>query len=131
MVYSSLLDRIDRSLSWDLFSAALRSDFVDIQGGTTAEGIHLGSMAGSVGIVHDRYVGFTVNDDGITIEPNLPERFRRISLSIKYRGRWVAITVTRERFWVGLETQAKHELSFDSYGVEYRVEPGEAVEVEL
>ena len=131
MVYSSLLDRIDRGLSWDLFNAALRSDYVDIQGGTTAEGIHLGSMAGTVGIVHDCYVGIAISDDAISIEPNLPERFRRISLSIKYRGRWIAITVTRERFWVGLETQAKHGLVFDSNGVEYKVEPGEAVEVDL
>ena len=131
MVYSSLLDRIDGELSWELFNGALRSDFVDIQGGTTAEGIHLGSMAGTVGIVHDRYVGIVASDDGISIEPNLPERFRRVSLSIKYRGRWVAITVTPERFWVGLETQAKHGLSFESNGVEYSVEPGEAVEVDL
>ena len=131
MVYSSLLDRIDRGLSWDLFNAALRSDYVDIQGGTTAEGIHLGSMAGTVGIVHDCYVGIAISDDAISIEPNLPERFRRISLSIKYRGRWIAITVTRERFWVGLETQAKHGLVFESNGVEYKVEPGEAVEVDL
>ena len=131
MVYSSLLDRIDRGLSWDLFNGALRSDYVDIQGGTTAEGIHLGSMAGTVGIVHDCYVGIAISDDAISIEPNLPERFRRISLSIKYRGRWIAITVTRERFWVGLETQAKHGLEFESNGVEYKVEPGEAVEVDL
>ena len=131
VVYSSLLDRIDRDLSWDLFNTALLSDFVDIQGGTTAEGIHLGSMIGTVGIVHDRYMGIAITDDGISIEPHLPERFRRISLSIKYRGRWVALTATRERFWVGLETQAKHGLSFASNGVEYRVEPGEAVEVDL
>jgi alpha,alpha-trehalase len=131
MVYSSLLDRIDREMSWDLFNAALRSDFVDIQGGTTAEGIHLGSMAGSVGIVHDCYVGISISDEGIAINPNLPERFKRISLSIKYRERWIAITVVRERFWVGLETQARHALMFESGGVEYRVDPGEAVEVEI
>ncbi|MFC1639960.1 glycoside hydrolase family 65 protein [Gemmatimonadota bacterium] len=131
MVYSSLLDRIDTKQSWDLFNGALRSDYVDIQGGTTAEGIHLGSMAGTVGIVHDRYVGITTSDDGISIKPNLPERFRRISLSIKYRGRWIAITVTHERFWVGLETQAKHGLVFESNGVDYKVDPGEAVEVDL
>jgi hypothetical protein len=50
---------------------------------------------------------------------------------VKYRGRWIAITATHERFWVGLETQAKHGLSFETNGVEYRVEPGDAVEVDL
>jgi len=131
MVYSSLLDRIDRNLSWELFNAALRSDYVDIQGGTTAEGIHLGSMCGSVGIVHDCYAGISASEDGVSIEPNLPDKFRRISLNMKYRGRWLSITVTRDKFWVGLEEQAAHGLTFMSGGSEYRVEPGEAVEVDL
>ena len=38
----------NREMSWNLYSDALASDFVDIQGGTTAEGIHAGVMAGTV-----------------------------------------------------------------------------------
>ena len=131
VVYASLLDRIDRKLSWDLFTGALRSDFVDIQGGTTKEGIHLGSMAGTIDIVLDCYVGIEASDEGLSIEPNLPERFHRVSLNLKYRGRWVAITTTHEKLWVGLESQAERALTFESRGAEYTVEPGNAVEVDL
>ncbi len=131
MVYSSLLDRLDRKSSWDLFNASLRSDFVDIQGGTTAEGIHLGSMSGTVGIVHECHVGVKTSDDGISIEPHLPERFRKVSFNMQYRERWLAITATHEKLWVGVETQAKHGLTFDCYGTQYQVEPGEVAEVDL
>jgi len=34
--------------SWDLYLEALTSDYIDIQGGTTKEGIHAGVMAGTV-----------------------------------------------------------------------------------
>jgi alpha,alpha-trehalase len=40
VVFSALLSQVDPERSWDLFREALVSDFVDIQGGTTKEGIH-------------------------------------------------------------------------------------------
>ena len=45
VVHALLANMIgDRDLSWELYQDALGSDYVDIQGGTTAEGIHLGVM---------------------------------------------------------------------------------------
>ncbi len=41
---ASLIGR--KQLTWDLYNDALQSDYVDIQGGTTAEGIHMGVMTG-------------------------------------------------------------------------------------
>jgi len=41
MVHAWVLARSKREISWHLFKQALESDVSDIQGGTTAEGIHL------------------------------------------------------------------------------------------
>jgi hypothetical protein len=41
VVNAWVLARSDRPRSWRLFTEALRSDLHDVQGGTTAEGIHL------------------------------------------------------------------------------------------
>ena len=51
IVHSWVLARLDRRRSWELFLQALNSDIADIQGGTTHEGIHLGSMAGTLDLV--------------------------------------------------------------------------------
>jgi len=40
----------DQKLSWELFTDSIGSDYTDIQGGTTGEGIHTGVMAGTVWI---------------------------------------------------------------------------------
>jgi hypothetical protein len=51
VVHSWVLARSDRERSWKFYEAALRSDLDDLQGGTTAEGIHLGAMAGTVDLL--------------------------------------------------------------------------------
>ncbi|NJO03149.1 MAG: glycoside hydrolase family 65 protein, partial [Bacteroidia bacterium] len=42
LVYAWVMARYDRNRSWNHFRKALESDYKDIQGGTTHEGIHLG-----------------------------------------------------------------------------------------
>jgi trehalose/maltose hydrolase-like predicted phosphorylase len=46
VVFSWILIKYDKKESWQNFETVLVSDFEDIQGGTTPEGIHLGAMAG-------------------------------------------------------------------------------------
>ena len=46
VVYAWVLARSDRPRSMNFFAEALQSDVSDIQQGTTAEGVHLGAMAG-------------------------------------------------------------------------------------
>jgi trehalose/maltose hydrolase-like predicted phosphorylase len=48
VVNAWVLARSDRQRSWRFFAEALASDLHDVQGGTTAEGIYLGAMAGTV-----------------------------------------------------------------------------------
>jgi alpha,alpha-trehalase len=51
VVYASAIHHMDCEAGCELFLEVLRSDVDDLQGGTTAEGIHVGAMAGSLGIV--------------------------------------------------------------------------------
>jgi len=49
VVHAQLANMIgEKQLSWQLYMDALTSDYNDIQGGTTGEGIHAGVMAGTV-----------------------------------------------------------------------------------
>src|SRR5829696_3352448 len=51
VVSAWVLARYEPKEAWRFLQQALESDVADVQGGTTAEGIHLGAMAGTVDIV--------------------------------------------------------------------------------
>lgn len=68
------------------FAQALQSDVVDIQDGTTAEGVHLGAMAGTVDIVQRVWTGIEIKDDLLRFNPQLPVDIEHLELRIRYRG---------------------------------------------
>ena len=94
VVHSWVLARSDRERSWKFFEDALRSDLDDTQGGTTAEGIHLGAMAGTVDLLERCYLGVEVRDDGIWFHPQLPAEVESLTLDIRYRRRWINVIVS-------------------------------------
>jgi len=75
----------DHLLSWELYLDALTSDYADIQGGTTAEGIHAGVMAGTVWVALASFAGLNLHGDYPRFDPNLPVHWRRISFSFTFR----------------------------------------------
>ena len=84
-------------------SEALDSDVADIQGGTTSEGIHLGAMAGTVDLVQRCYTGIEIRDDILWLNPCLPDPLSEVSLRLRYRRHWLALTVSHERMTVLVE----------------------------
>ena len=65
---------------------ALESDVADVQGGTTAEGIHLGAMAGTVDIVLRCLTGMRARGDALQFDPALPPEVKQLRFSVHYRG---------------------------------------------
>ncbi len=51
LVHASVMARAHRDRAVEWFVEALRSDVADVQGGTTAEGIHLAAMTGTVDVL--------------------------------------------------------------------------------
>lgn len=76
----------EEQLSWQMYSDALGSDYVDIQGGTTGEGVHSGVMASTVMLAISTYAGINVHGDVLEINPRLPEHWKLISFKIKFKG---------------------------------------------
>ena len=93
-MHSWVLARSDRERSWKFFEDALHSDLDDTQGGTTAEGIHLGAMAGTVDLLQRCYLGVEIRDDGIWFHPQLPTEVESLTLDIRYRRRWMTVIVS-------------------------------------
>ncbi len=96
VVYAWVLARSDRPRAMAFFAQALQSDVNDIQQGTTAEGIHLGAMAGSVDQVQRVSTGLEVRGDVLWLNPELPQEMERLYMRIRYRGHSLDLRLTRD-----------------------------------
>ena len=72
---------------------ALESDVGDVQGGTTAEGIHLGVMSGTLDLIQRFYLGEMIRDDALFINPELVSNLAGLSLPLRFRGSMVHVKV--------------------------------------
>ncbi|RAG86824.1 glycoside hydrolase family 65 protein [Streptacidiphilus pinicola] len=86
VVHAWVLARRDRPASWRFFQEAVASDVHDIQGGTTAEGVHLGAMAGAVDLLERCYSGLSLHGETLELDPALPSRLGQLNLTLRYRG---------------------------------------------
>lgn len=85
VAHSWVLARSDRRGSWHLFRRALDSDIADIQGGTTAEGIHVGAMAGTIDLMQRCYLGIEIRANILHFDPALPADLGSIKVQLRYR----------------------------------------------
>lgn len=76
----------DVELGETLYFDALGSDFTDIQGGTTGEGIHAGVMCGSLFEAMTTFGGLQLNGDSLKLKPNLPAGWEGIAFRVKFQG---------------------------------------------
>ena len=76
LVDAWVLARAHREQALDQFERALRSDVADIQGGTTAEGVHLGAMAGCVDLLQRCFAGLETRQGRALVQPALAARVR-------------------------------------------------------
>ena len=100
VVMGWVLARSDRQRATDFFAQALQSDVSDIQQGTTAEGVHLGAMAGSVDLMQRVSTGIEARGDVLHFAPELPREMDRLDLRIRYRGHSLDLRLTRDSFTV-------------------------------
>jgi trehalose/maltose hydrolase-like predicted phosphorylase len=129
VVHAWVLARSDRRRSWRFFTEALGSDVRDVQGGTTAEGIHLGAMAGTVDLVQRCYTGLEARGNVLWFSPSLADELDGLELDLRYRGHWgVGVQVTGGRLRVSLRPAAAAPIRVGVKGTVTELAPGEAEE---
>lgn len=95
--------RGDRAEAMTYFRQVLDSDVVDIQGGTTAEGIHLAAMAGSIDLLQRCFTGLELRRDRIVVGPLWPESLGRLTFPFRYRGHRLRLSVRGRSATLGAE----------------------------
>jgi beta-phosphoglucomutase family hydrolase len=103
---------------WQLFMDALRSDLVDIQGGTTGEGIHCGVMAGTVYDVMASFAGLDLRGDIPAIDPRLPEHWKGLNFSFTFRGKTYLATIKGQQVKISCKNRGAEQIKFNLCGEE-------------
>ena len=131
IVHSWVLTRLDRERSWAFFEEALESDVSDIQGGTTAEGIHLGAMSGTVDLVQRAFAGVVARDGVLHFDPALPEQLGELTFSLHFLGHRLAVRVTREELEITAAQTDEEPVQVGILGQVRWLRSGETVRVTL
>jgi alpha,alpha-trehalase len=131
VVHSWVLSRSNREYSLDLFHKSLESDISDIQGGSTAEGIHLGAMAGTVDILQRCYTGLEFREDVLVLNPKIPHNLPALSMKVKYRGNWFDIGLTSASMTVRCDQCAMEGAKVLFRETLHNMRPGEKLTFDL
>lgn len=126
VVHAWVLSNRDRAASWRFFEEALNGDIADVQGGTTAEGVHLGAMAGAVDLVQRCYPGLELAEDVLRLEPRLPDKLAGLEFQFRYRDHWgIALRCTHGDVRVALASSTQPPITVVLDGQEQALAPGE------
>ena len=126
LVHSYLANLIgDKELSWRLYMEALKSDYVDIQGGTTKEGVHIGVMAGTAYLALRAYAGLNLDGEQVSINPCPPAAWREVHFNIGFRGDRYYFEVMPAHLRVKVESGRKGAVDIIVRDQKVAITPGE------
>ena len=124
VVHAWVLARSDRLRATRYFAEALQSDVSDIQQGTTAEGVHLGAMAGTVDLMQRVSTGIEITADVLRLNPRLPQELERLDMRIRYRGHSLDLRLTRDTLTVRGRERGAAPISLGFDGAVYEFAGG-------
>ena len=126
-----MLARYQPEEAWRFLRHALESDIADIQGGTTAEGIHLGAMAGTVDIVLRCLTGMRARGPGLRFEPALPAEVKQLHFSVHYRGHRIDVELAEDHLRLSSRPGGALPIQLLVHDQTVELAPGQAREIAL
>jgi beta-phosphoglucomutase family hydrolase len=112
---------------WELFMEALRSDLVDIQGGTTGEGIHCGVMAGTVYDVLVSFAGLNLRGDIPVLDPKLPAHWKGLGFRFTFKGMTIFVSISGQQVKISGQNMGREQIKFHLCGKELMLTDGQEV----
>ena len=100
-ILAAELGRMDEAV--DLFGFATRLD-LDNYNCNTREGLHITSIAMAWANIVYGFAGLRSDGDRLSFAPHLPERWRRLSFSLTYKGRILTVCMEPERTVIRLKS---------------------------
>jgi alpha,alpha-trehalose phosphorylase len=92
---SASIQSIVASAACEYFDLALLMDLADVAG-NVSDGVHIASAAGGWMALVFGFGGVRDFDGTLTIDPRLPQRFRSLTFSLRFRDRQLRVRLTHE-----------------------------------
>jgi trehalose 6-phosphate phosphatase len=127
LVHAWVLARAHRDRAMEHFQRALNSDLADIQGGTAAEGVHLGAMAGCVDLLQRCFAGLETRRDVLWLNPHWPREFGQLEMVVEYRGQRLGIELSGRDVRVSSEASPGRSVRVGRGKKVCELRPGESV----
>lgn len=86
----------NEDMAWELYSEAVTSDYTDIQGGTTAEGVHSGVMTGTIWSAITAFAGVNFNGETVNFNPKLPRNWEEMNFKFTFKGVDYSVSITND-----------------------------------
>ena len=116
---------------WELFMEALRSDLVDIQGGTTGEGIHCGVMAGTVYDVMSTFGGLNLKGVHPVLNPSLPDHWKGLEFHFLFRDIDYRVTISGGEIKISGKNSGKEKIKIHICGKKLEMAPNKVISQKL
>ncbi len=111
---------------------ALESDVCDVQGGTTAEGIHMGVMSGTLDLVQRSYLGEVMRNGVLSFNPKALDPLQCLTIPIRVRGVLIEGTLENSHLRVSAEADSLNRSVQVGVGDQVReIKPGESYPFQL
>ncbi|MCU1660333.1 MAG: beta-phosphoglucomutase family hydrolase [Pseudonocardia sp.] len=131
VVTAWVMARYQPEEAWRFLQHALESDVADVQGGTTAEGIHLGAMAGTVDIVLRCLTGMRALGPVLRFDPALPPEVKHLRFSVHYRGQRVDVDLAEDCIRLSVRPGGATPVHLLVQGQAVELAPGQGRELQL
>ncbi len=132
LVHANLAFKVNKNeLGWNLFMEALESDFVDIQGGTTGEGIHCGVMAGTCYTVLDTFAGLDLSNENPGLCPNLPDHWDELKFNFSFKGSSYQVRISKNNLEIIGKNDTKKKIKIHICGRLHELPNGKMVKIEV
>ena len=110
----------DVSLAKKFFDETAAIDLDDTMG-NAAGGVHIGAMGGLWQTATFGFAGLQLENSGLRFEPHLPEGWRRLSFSIRWRCRRVKVEISSEPHEVVVRLEGGAPMSIYAGSLEHRL----------
>ncbi len=129
VVHAYLSEKIgQRELCKDLFMEALASDYNDVQGGTTSEGIHVGVMGGTVLTAISMFGGLSWDDEMLILNPDLPDHWHQMDFNFLFKEDWYEFRISKKKIQLNVVLKNKDEVKVKVNGDIHIIKDNIAIE---
>lgn len=131
IVHAWVLARYDSTRAWQLFDQALETDVADLQGGTTAEGVHLGAMAGTLDLIQRCFTGIEIGRDRLSIKPSFPCEIQSLNTALHFRGHGLSLQIQNQVLEIRVKHSRLPSMKLQVLDTVYELKEGDQIKVQL